>query len=254
MRHICHLSVFLVVLLAGCASAPPALPPRVGSTALTRAQLEEQLAGHESALASGSLSREQSARITADADEIRRRLQYGDFRVGDRIALSVQGETVPDTLTVQPGLTVSVGLFGEVPVAGVLRSEIQDHLRRALSAYIRDPVVRATALMRVSVVGAVGQPGFFTMPAETVLGDALMIAGGPGGQANLDQVRIRRGTQEIMDGETVRVALQSGLTLDELNLLGGDQIVVPERRGILALLGIVSGIIGSVGFLFWIFN
>jgi len=219
---------------------------------MTRAELEQRLSDYETALA-GRMDGEERDRVTAEAAEIRQRLEYGDFRVGDRIALTVQGETLPDTLTVEPGLKVTIGLFGEVPVDGVLRAEIQDHLARALSAYIRDPVVRANALMRLSIIGAVGGPGFYTVPAETVLGDVLMIAGGPSGVANLDEITIRRGLDDFKDGEEVRQALQAGLTLDQLNLAAGDQIVVPEKRGFLQTLGIVTTVVGSLSFLFWLF-
>jgi protein involved in polysaccharide export with SLBB domain len=245
----------LVVMLAGaaCSSNPPTLPVgQPGNVTRTRAELEQLLRDHEAGLESGAISEEERQRSSVEAEQIRSRLQYGDFRVGDRISLSVEGEAdVPDTVTVAPGQVIELPLFGEISVAGVLRSEIRDHLRDEFSAFIRDPVVRANGLMRVTVVGAVGNPGFYTMPAETVLGQAIMVAGGPSGNANLDQVRIHRGPAQIMDGPTVRLALQQGLTLDQLNLQAGDQIEVPQRRGFLAIIGIASTLVGTIGFLLW---
>jgi hypothetical protein len=238
---------------AACSSNPQALPVfQPGNLIRSRTELEQLLADHEASLASPQYSESERSRIRAEADQIRSRLEYGDFRVGDRISLSVQGEgDLPDTLTVAPGQIIELPLFGEIPVAGVLRSEIRAHLRDAFSAFIRDPVVQADGLLRVSVLGAVGSPGFYTMPAQTVLGQAIMIAGGPSGSANLEQVRIHRGPEQIMDGPTTQLALQQGLTLDQLNLQAGDQIDVPERRGILAVLGIVSGVVGTLSFLLW---
>ena len=45
--------------------------------------------------------------------------------------------------------------------------------------------------------------------------------------------------------------MRNGLTLDQLNLQAGDQIVVPERRtgGFLGTIGLVTGIVGSLGIL-----
>ncbi len=191
--------------------------------------------------------------MTADAAEIRQRLERGDFLVGDRILLSVEGEeeTLPDTVLVEPGQMIELPVFGEIPVGGVLRSEIEEHLATELGEFIRDPEVRASGLVRVAILGSVGRPGFYTMPAETVLGDAIMAAGGPSQNANVDQVRIRRGSVQIMEGEQTRVALQQGLTLDQLNIQGGDQINVPQTRGALRVLSIVTGIIGSLSFLIW---
>ena len=245
----------LVVMLAGaaCSSNPPVLPVvQPGSTVRTRAELDQQLRELESSLASGGLSAEERQRVSVEAATIRERLEYGDFRLGDRILFSVQGEAdMPDTLIVAPGLIVEIPPLGEVSVEGVLRSEIRSHLTDEVSRFIREPVVRANGLMRVSVVGAVGNPGFFSMPAETVLGDAIMVAGGPSGNANLEAVQVRRGPTLLMEDEAVSEAFRQGMTLDQLNLQAGDQIEVPVRRGVLATLSIVTGVIGSLSFLVW---
>ena len=78
-----------------------------------------------------------------------------------------------------------------------------------------------------------------------------MVAGGPSPNANLDEVRIDRGTVRFLEGEALQEAMRNGLTLDQLNLQAGDQIVVPERRtgGALAMIGLVTGIVGSLSFL-----
>lgn len=245
--------LLLVLAASACSGNPPTLPvARPGDLVSTRAELEQRLADYEASLASSEYSAEEQRRVSAEAETIRQRLEYGDFRVGDRILLSVQGEeTLPDTAIVEPGQVIDLPLFGEIPVAGVLRSEIADHLSGEFSRFLREPVVRASGLVRVAVLGSVGNPGFFTMPAETMLADAIMAAGGPTGNANVDQVRIRRGPEEIMGGDQTRLALQQGLTLDQLNLQGGDQVTVPQRRGFLGILGIMSTVVGSLGFILW---
>jgi polysaccharide export outer membrane protein len=196
--------------------------------------------------------------IRTDAEAIRGRLTNGDFRVGDRIALYVQGEpNLPDTVQVEPGPMIVLPLFGEIPLDGVLRAEISEHLTQAFSRYIRDPVVRASGLMRLSVQGAVGQPGFFTMPAEMLLGEALMVAGGPSSDADMDNLRIRRGTRLVLEGEALQEAVRQGLTLDQLNLQAGDEIVVPEAvpgGSLLRNLGLIAGVVGSLATLIIIFT
>jgi hypothetical protein len=58
-----------------------------------------------------------------------------------------------------------------------------------------------------------------------------------------------------MEDEAVSEAFRQGMTLDQLNLQAGDQIEVPQRRGVLRTLSIVTGVIGSLSFLVWrIFN
>lgn len=221
-----------------------------GSSVRTREDLERLLQEYERALASPAYSESVKQGIRADAEAIRGRLTDGDFRVGDRIVLFVQGEPdLPDTVAVQPGPMIALPLFGEISLEGVLRSEITEHLTQALSRYIRDPVVRANGLMRLSVQGAVGQPGFYTMPAEMLLGEALMVAGGPSPQANLDEVTIERGARTLLEGEALQEAIRQGLTLDQLNLQAGDQIVVPQEvpgGSFLRNLGIIAGVVGSL--------
>lgn len=250
--------LFLLLLLAvgsACSGNPPEIPVTAptGDLVRTRAELLQRLEDYERLLASSDIDQEERQSMTAEAAAIRQRLEYGDFRVGDRILLSVQGEedNLPDTLIVEPGQVVDLDIFGDLPVAGVLRSELEDHLAEQLSGFIRDPDVRASGLVRVAILGSVGDPGFYTMPAETILGDAIMVAGGPNQNANVDQVRIRRSGRDIMEGRQTRLALQQGLTLDQLNIQGGDQITVPETRGFVRTLSIVTGVVGSLGFLLW---
>jgi polysaccharide export outer membrane protein len=207
------------------------------------------LGEYEQALASPAYSEAVKRTIEADADLIRSRLRDGDFRVGDRITLEVEGEeNIPDTVTVESGPKIVLPLFGEISLEGVLRSEIQEHLTQTLGQFIREPVVRANGHIRISVQGQIGRPGFYTMPAEMLLGEALMVAGGPTPASDMDDIRIDRGTATVLEGEALQEAIRSGLTLDQLNLQAGDQIVVPQRPtgGWLGTVGLITGILGSI--------
>jgi hypothetical protein len=114
MRYRNHLLVLLLLAAAACSSTPPVLPvAQPGATVRSRTELQQLLRDHESSLASGQLSGEEQQRVMADVQSIRSRLEFGDFRVGDRILFSVQGETLPDTLTVAPGQVVELPLLGE---------------------------------------------------------------------------------------------------------------------------------------------
>jgi protein involved in polysaccharide export with SLBB domain len=130
-------------------------------------------------------------------------------------------------------------------VNGVLRSELRPYLTKQLGKYIRNPDVQAAALVRVSVIGAGGKPGFYNLPADQLASDAIMAAGGPGGKADINRTTIRRGTEEIVDEKQLASAVQSGESLDQLNIQSGDEIIVGERsegaRGVLRTLGMISG-------------
>lgn len=226
-------SVIFVILFSSAglsAQIPVEFGP--GSAELSREDLTQLLQQYEEAIASPAYSGGVKDAARASAARIRERLEKGDFRVGDRVALSVQGEpNLPDTVVVEPGPQITLPLFGSISLAGVLRSEIQEHLTRELGRIIRDPVVRAQALMRLSIQGSVGSPGFYVVPADLLVSDALMIAGGPAGNANLDGLRIERGSTRLLDGRAMQDALLQGRTLDQLNLQAGDQIFLPQRSG-----------------------
>ena len=158
---------------------------------------------------------------------LRARLREGDFRPGDRIALTIEGNViVNDTVPVAAGSKVTLTDIGDISLAGVLRSELQSHMVAQLAKYIKDARVRATPLVSLSVVGPVGRPGYYFMPPDIPLTDAVMRAGGPAGTADLARSKIKRGTEELYDSRNTRTALTEGLTLDQLSLRSGDQIVV----------------------------
>src|SRR2546422_365721 len=78
----------------------------------------------------------------------------GDFGVGDRILLAVEGDpTLSDPFSVGLGGQLTLPLIGSVPLEGVLRSELQDYLTRRLAQNLRDPEVRTRAFVRLSVQG-----------------------------------------------------------------------------------------------------
>ena len=185
---------------------------------------------YEAAATSSAYSGGMRDAARANAAMIRERLEKGDFHAGDRVALYVQGEpNLPDTVLVEPGPQITLPLFGSISLAGVLRSEIEQHLTTELGKIIHDPVVRAQGLLRLAIVGSVGRPGFYVVPADLLVGDALMIAGGPSGDANLDKLRIERGSERILEGEMMKEAMRQGRTLDQLNLQAGDQILLPRK-------------------------
>lgn len=199
----------------------------------TRAQLEALAVRLE---ASSRAARAGSTERTADSLEaarIRRRLQQGDFQAGDQVLVEVTGGERPiaDTLQVRTGGTLVLGDLPEIPVAGVLRAEIREHLQAALARYIREPQVRATPLTRLAVLGEVQRPGFYAFAADLPLSEVIMRAGGPTAEANLQQVAVRRGSEVLLPASDARDALRRGMTLDQLDLRPGDELSVGVKRG-----------------------
>ncbi|HSM37302.1 MAG TPA: SLBB domain-containing protein [Longimicrobiales bacterium] len=218
------------VALAGPAAAQQqeAEVPRLGDS---RERLEQVLAGIEQRLATEDLHEEDRELLTMEAAVVRSRLTEGDFHVGDQVYLYVRNEEeLTDTFTVAPGPLLVLPIGGEVELGRLLRSELEPALLEHLGRYIREPQMRAQALVRISVVGEVSRPGFYVLPADVSATEALTVAGGPTRTANLDEVRVERRGDRVWDGEPFALALNEGRTFDQLGIRAGDQFVVPESR------------------------
>jgi protein involved in polysaccharide export with SLBB domain len=195
-----------------------------------------------------------SAEDRTKASELRTRLRDGDFQPGDRIRLVLDGAvTQDDTIPVSAGSRIRLKDVGEISVAGILRSELQAHMTKELSKYIKDVRVQATPLVRLSVLGPVDTPGFFYMPSDIPITEAIMRAGGPSGNADLKKTVVRRNSKELYDSRNTRRALNEGLTLDQLSLRDGDSIEVGEKSGsnwqrIASIVGVATSIIWALSY------
>lgn len=225
------LLVILATLLPGVGAAQMPAEWDAAREQMTRSELVSLLERLEEMAASTAYSAGIRSQVSGSVETVRRRLDEGDFQVGDRVVLEVEREPeMSDTLTVRAGQVVTIPVVGDISLRGVLRSELEEYLRAHLQGFVREPRVRARSLIRISILGEVSSPGFYMVPAETVVTDALMVAGGPTALANLQEMRIERGAQRIWEGQALEEAAVQGRTLDQLNIQAGDRIVVPLER------------------------
>ena len=227
-----HLVSAAMAIVAAATSAAPASPqenwdPR--RVYMTREELQGLLDRLELTAQSPAYSSNLRDRTRGEAELIRVRLTDGDFQVGDRILLVVENEAaLTDTFTVDRGRVLSLPLIGDVSLSGLLRAELETTLTEYVGRFVRDPRVRARSLIPVTITGAVGAPGFYTLPSELRLTDALMRAGGTSPTAEITEIRIERGDDEIWDEEALQVAITEGRTLDQLSMRAGDLVYVPD--------------------------
>jgi protein involved in polysaccharide export with SLBB domain len=161
---------------------------------------------------------------------IRGRLAYGDFQPGHRILLFVGGDSaLVDTFTVRADQKLQLPDLPDISLSGVLDSELQGYLKTQLAKYIRNPDVRAQALLRVSVSGDVTSPGFYSIRTDTPVSDVIMTAGGPSGSADMGKVVLRRGTAVVVKKEGIQEAIRSELTMTDIGARPGDELYVPTK-------------------------
>jgi len=167
---------------------------------------------------------------------LRDRLTNGDFKVGDRIYIRVVGEQqLTDTFTVASGPELPLPQIGVIPLRGVLRSELSACVTAYLARYLREPVVQVRPLVRIMVEGNVARPGYYPMSPDLPLADAITTAGGLAQSADVNAIRVERGTTTIWGGRRLQEAMGQGYSIDQLNLQAGDRLVVPGKSGITPL-------------------
>ena len=205
----------------------------------TRDELENMAAEAEAIAAQPQSSAQMRRDKLADAQSIRTRLAQGDFQAGDRIVLRITGDPnvkPEDTVTVRPGGVLALNLIGEISVRGVLRSELAAHMRKEIGRFVRGATVQTTAVVRLGMFGSLQRTGFFEFPADILLSEAIMKSGGPNSQADQHNVTIRRGAEETWNRQAVDIALQEGVTIEQLGLRGGDQLMMGEKSQVSATL------------------
>lgn len=239
---------FLVVaslLLAVAAGRPAVAAAQSGTPTLaTREQLRERSAELERRLQSATLTEEGRARVRSELERVRARLEEGDFRPGDVVSLDVWGnEELTGTFTVGSDQQLQLPALAPVDMEGVLYSEADSVIREHLGRYLRDVRVEVRSLKRVAVLGAVNSPGFYDLRPSASVADALMAAGGPAQDAELDDMELRRDGRNVLQQPSGEVQT---MTLEELGLRRGDQFYVPQGGGGLSF-GAVVGIISGIG-------
>lgn len=248
-----RLAVFALLFAALPASAqerPNLDPTRPG---ITRAELIALRALLDSAAQSTAYGPALRTQARYQAGEAQARLTDGDFQVGDRVILSVEGQqALADTFDIGAGRILALPVVGSVSLKGVLRTELESHLKTHIAKIIVDPVVLARPLIRIAVIGEVREPGYYAISIDAPLTDAVMEARGPTAAAALGNIRIERGTSTLYSGSTLQQAIADGKTLDDMNLRAGDRLVVPPqpRRGISDLARTVMVALPTLAFLF----
>lgn len=163
------------------------------------------------------------------------------LRPGDVVRLNIwrepdmSGEFIVD----ETGLVVFPRV-GEYRVLGDTPETLKARLLADYQQYLRNPSIEITVLRRVSIVGAVRNPGLHLVDPTVTLADALARAGGPSENADQDRLRI------IRDGVELGVNLRADTRIADSPLRSGDQIYVPLRSWVTRNAGLVAATMSAV--------
>lgn len=146
------------------------------------------------------------------------------LRPGDSVRLQVWREQdLSGTFAVDDRGIVNLPLLGELQVAGRDFGKLREDLVQEYRLYLTNPTIEVTVLRRLTILGAVAQPGLYPVDATISLSDALGIAGGITPAGNPDDIRL------IRNGQMIRQELDQTTTVGGVDIRSGDQIVVSEK-------------------------
>lgn len=155
---------------------------------------------------------------------------------GDAFSVRVFGEeALSGDHQVAPDGTINFPLLGAVDVAGLEPTEVADKLQNELRDrdLLRDPhisvYVEEYASKRISVVGAVANPGAFSLEPGMTVVQAISMAGGFSSLANRDGTVVTRRVGDKTVRYRVPVERVTRGQAKDIEVAAGDIIFVPER-------------------------
>ena len=123
--------------------------------------------------------------------------------------------------------TVSHPLYREIRVTGVSLDAVESRLREFLGKLEANPQFVVEPLLRVAVSGEVRTPNLYNLRPETLLSQAVAIAGGPNERGRRDRVLLMRQNQQLT--VDLRRADVGGAAMP---VRSGDQILVEQQRSV----------------------
>ena len=171
------------------------------------------------------------------------------LRSGDVIRLNIWRE--PDMsgeYVIDEAGSVIFPRVGEYFVLEEDNASLEAKLLADYLQYLRNPSIEVTVLRRVSIIGAVNDPGQKLVDPTVTIADALAMAGGATTLGDQNKIRI------IRDGVMVEAELSVDTRLTDSTIRSGDQIFVPERPWLSRNTGVVAtGISASVALIIALF-
>lgn len=171
------------------------------------------------------------------------------LRPGDVVRVQIwREEDLSGEFPVDETGTVTLPLLGRTEVTGIPLQRLRDVLIEEYRVHLVNPSIQITPLRRVNVLGEVQQPGLYPVDPTMSLVEAIAIAGGTTPLGDLGRIRILR------NGATIRHQVAAGETLQALEVLSGDQIIVDRRSWlernsglfVSSALSILSGVVTAV--------
>jgi protein involved in polysaccharide export with SLBB domain len=113
--------------------------------------------------------------------------------------------------------------LGPIAVTDQSSSALHTLLISRYTEFLLNPSIEVVVLRRITVQGAVRNPGIYTVDPSVKLADALAMAGGVAPDGKMNQVQL------IRDGKRLQSKLTGNTVLGQTPIRSGDQIYIPQR-------------------------
>ena len=130
--------------------------------------------------------------------------------------------------------------LGELQVASIPADSLRRFLTDRYRVYLNNPSIDVMVLRRVSVTGAVKNPGVYPLDPTLTISDAIALAGGPAADGKRDKVEIRRG------GKVIVADLRNDVVIADSPIQSGDQLYVPTKAWLTRNAWVFSGVVTTV--------
>jgi len=146
------------------------------------------------------------------------------LRSGDAVRLKIWRE--PDLsgdFEINESGIATLPKLGPMHVVNLTPAVLHDSLISLYSVYLKDPAIEVVHLRRINIMGAVKNPGVYTLEPTLTVEGALALAGGNTPQGKSNEFELRR------NGQRIPLKISATTQIAALPLRSGDQIFVPER-------------------------
>ncbi len=132
-----------------------------------------------------------------------------EYVIGPDDVLSIVVWKEPDftkVVPVRPDGMISIALAGDIKAAGLTVRQLQDNLKKQLTAYVANPEVTVSVQefhsQKFNIMGQVNKPGAYPLTGPTTILDALAQAGGFRDFAKTKKIYVLR---IMADGKQVKL-------------------------------------------------
>ena len=162
------------------------------------------------------------------------------LRPGDVVKLWVwREEEMTGEFPVPENGVIVFPKIGPWKVVGKSTTTLKEELLAEYLKYLRNPSIEVTFLRRVSVLGAVREPGLYPVDETMSVASVLALAGGATDNGKPDHVELFR------DGTKLVTRISQRTRISELPLRSGDQLYVPERSWVARNSALVSTLLSG---------